>query len=101
MLAEFKYGLEPKETFARYLGDQAKPRRYITSVIQLLYLPLTAIPGSTITSRRAFSRSFTGIICCKVNGSDLRASFALTTCEDGSLTSNTWTNQACLRVFVV
>lgn len=27
MLAEFKYGLEPKETFARYLGDQAKPRR--------------------------------------------------------------------------
>jgi len=27
MLAEFKYGLEPKETFAKYLGDQAKPRR--------------------------------------------------------------------------
>jgi len=27
MLAEFKYGLEPKETFAKYLGDQVKPRR--------------------------------------------------------------------------
>ncbi len=27
MLAEFKYGLEPKETFAKYLGDQSKPRR--------------------------------------------------------------------------
>lgn len=25
MLAEFKYGLVPKETFAPYLGDQAKP----------------------------------------------------------------------------
>ena len=28
MLAEFKYGLEPKETFAKYFGDQVKPRRY-------------------------------------------------------------------------
>ncbi|KZT11374.1 sulfide-quinone oxidoreductase [Laetiporus sulphureus 93-53] len=27
MLAEFKYGLEPKETFATYFGDQKKPRR--------------------------------------------------------------------------
>lgn len=27
MLAEFKYGLEPKESFARYLGDQTKRRR--------------------------------------------------------------------------
>ncbi|KAI0321640.1 FAD/NAD-P-binding domain-containing protein [Amylostereum chailletii] len=27
MLAEFKYGLEPEETFAKYLGDQATPRR--------------------------------------------------------------------------
>ncbi|KAI0928755.1 hypothetical protein AcW1_005907 [Taiwanofungus camphoratus] len=27
MLAEFKYGLEPKESFADYLGDQSTPRR--------------------------------------------------------------------------
>ncbi|ETW86035.1 sulfide:quinone oxidoreductase [Heterobasidion irregulare TC 32-1] len=27
MLAEFKYGLEPAESFAEYLGDQATPRR--------------------------------------------------------------------------
>ncbi|EGN92476.1 hypothetical protein SERLA73DRAFT_191153 [Serpula lacrymans var. lacrymans S7.3] len=27
MLAEFKYGLEPKESFANYLGDQKIPRR--------------------------------------------------------------------------
>ncbi|EMD38532.1 hypothetical protein CERSUDRAFT_113712 [Gelatoporia subvermispora B] len=27
MLAEFKYGLEPKETFAGYFGDQAIPRK--------------------------------------------------------------------------
>ncbi|KAI6150803.1 hypothetical protein BKA82DRAFT_4119972 [Pisolithus tinctorius] len=27
MLAEFKYGLEPKESFARYLGDQTARRR--------------------------------------------------------------------------
>lgn len=27
MLAEFKYGLEPKETFSSILGDQVKPRR--------------------------------------------------------------------------
>ncbi|KAI0041135.1 FAD/NAD-P-binding domain-containing protein [Auriscalpium vulgare] len=27
MLAEFKYGLEPAETFAGYIGDQATPRR--------------------------------------------------------------------------
>jgi len=27
MLAEFKYGLEPKESFASYLGDQAVPRK--------------------------------------------------------------------------
>lgn len=26
MLAEFKYGLEPKESFASFLGDQAVPR---------------------------------------------------------------------------
>lgn len=26
MLAEFKYGLEPKESFASYLGDQSIPR---------------------------------------------------------------------------
>lgn len=31
MLAEFKYGLEPKETFAKYLGDQAKPRRCVST----------------------------------------------------------------------
>lgn len=36
MLAEFKYGLEPKETFSKYLGDQAKPRRCVSSVV-LLY----------------------------------------------------------------
>lgn len=27
MLAEFKYGLEPKETFRDILGDQSKPSR--------------------------------------------------------------------------
>lgn len=27
MLAEFKYGLEPKESFAQYFGDQVKPSR--------------------------------------------------------------------------
>jgi len=27
MLAEFKYGLEPKETFSSFLGDQTQPRR--------------------------------------------------------------------------
>ncbi|THH12752.1 hypothetical protein EW146_g7397 [Bondarzewia mesenterica] len=27
MLAEFKYGLEPSESFANVLGDQSKPRR--------------------------------------------------------------------------
>ncbi|OSX65221.1 hypothetical protein POSPLADRAFT_1178892 [Postia placenta MAD-698-R-SB12] len=27
MLAEFKYGLEPKESLAQYFGDQATPRR--------------------------------------------------------------------------
>ena len=30
MLAEFKYGLEPKETFAGVLGiDQTVPRKYV------------------------------------------------------------------------
>jgi NADPH-dependent 2,4-dienoyl-CoA reductase/sulfur reductase-like enzyme len=29
MLAEFKYGLEPKESFASVLGDQAVPRRSV------------------------------------------------------------------------
>ncbi|KIJ69425.1 hypothetical protein HYDPIDRAFT_106034 [Hydnomerulius pinastri MD-312] len=28
MLAEFKYGLEPKESFSDYLGDQTKRRRF-------------------------------------------------------------------------
>ncbi|TCD69736.1 hypothetical protein EIP91_006503 [Steccherinum ochraceum] len=28
LLAEFKYGLEPKETFAQYLGDQATPKKF-------------------------------------------------------------------------
>ncbi|KAG9309091.1 sulfide-quinone oxidoreductase [Chiua virens] len=28
MLAEFKYGLEPVETFSAFLGDQAQPRRF-------------------------------------------------------------------------
>lgn len=71
MLAEFKYGLEPKETFAKYLGDQVKPRRYVFQTI-LLHLPPTVILGSTTTSRRTFSHSFTGIICYKDNGSGPR-----------------------------
>ena len=29
LLAEFKYGLVPKESFAELIGDQAKPRRYV------------------------------------------------------------------------
>ena len=33
MLAEFKYGPEPKETFAGYLGDQSIPRRHVAIVI--------------------------------------------------------------------
>ena len=37
MLAEFKYGLEPKETFAKYLGDQVKPRRCVP-LATLLYI---------------------------------------------------------------
>lgn len=35
MLAEFKYGLVPKESFADYFGDQAVPRAlyyYLTKV---------------------------------------------------------------------
>jgi len=43
MLAEFKYGLEPKETFAKYLGDQAKPRRSVLLAI-LFHMPLTISP---------------------------------------------------------
>jgi hypothetical protein len=39
MLAEFKYGLEPKETFAKYLGDQAKPRRFV--LLAALTTPIT------------------------------------------------------------
>jgi hypothetical protein len=30
MLAEFKYGFEPKESFASYFGDQAVPRKCVT-----------------------------------------------------------------------
>lgn len=71
MLAEFKYGLEPKETFAKYLGDQAKPRRFVL-LTTFSRLSLTVALGSTITSRRAFSRSFIGIICYRVNGSGPR-----------------------------
>jgi len=71
MLAEFKYGLEPKETFAKYLGDQVKPRRYVLRTI-LLHPPPTVMLGSTTTSRRTSSRSFTGIICYRDNGSDPR-----------------------------
>ena len=78
MLAEFKYGLEPKETFAKYLGDQVKPRRYAASVA-LSSLALSVLSGSTTISRRTFSRLFTGIICCKVNGLDLMVLFALIT----------------------
>ena len=48
MLAEFKYGLEPKETFAKYLGDQAKPRRFVLLTI-LSHLPLTLALGSITT----------------------------------------------------
>ena len=72
MLAEFKYGLEPKETFAKYLGDQAKPRRYVLQTILLHLLP-TVVLGSTITLRRTSFRSFTGITCYKDNGSGPRA----------------------------
>lgn len=71
MLAEFKYGLEPKETFAKYLGDQAKPRRFVPLVI-LLCLPLTVVLGSTTTLRRTYFRSFTGITCYTGNGSGPR-----------------------------
>jgi len=72
MLAEFKYGLEPKETFAKYLGDQVKPRRCVPLAI-LLHSPLTMVLGSTTTLRRTSSRSFTGIICYRANGSGPRA----------------------------
>jgi len=72
MLAEFKYGLEPKETFAKYLGDQVKPRRYAPLTI-LSHSPLTMVLGSTTTSRRMSSRLFTGIICYRANGSVPRA----------------------------
>lgn len=36
MLAEFKYGLVPKESFASYpfLGDQSVPRRYVFSAVR-------------------------------------------------------------------
>jgi hypothetical protein len=37
--------------------------------------------GGTTTSRRTFFRSFTGITCYRVNGSDPRALFALITRE--------------------
>jgi len=72
MLAEFKYGLEPKETFAKYLGDQAKPRRCVPLEI-LLHVPLTVMPGRTTTSRRTSFRSFTGITCYRGDGSGPRA----------------------------
>lgn len=71
MLAEFKYGLEPKETFAKYLGDQVKPRRYVPQTI-LSHFPPTVMLGSTTILRRMSSRSCTGIICCRDNGSDPR-----------------------------
>ena len=48
MLAEFKYGLEPKETFAKYLGDQVKPRRFAPLAV-LSHIPLTAAVGSITT----------------------------------------------------
>jgi hypothetical protein len=31
MLAEFKYGLVPDETFADVLGDQSKPNRSVNA----------------------------------------------------------------------
>ena len=80
MLAEFKYGLEPKETFAKYFGDQAKPRRYTLLTIRIRS-SLTVILGSTTISRKMSSRSFTGIICCKDNGSGQRAWLDPTMCK--------------------
>ena len=71
MLAEFKYGLEPKETFAKYLGDQVKPRRFVLLAI-LSHSPLTVTLGCTTTSRRMSSRLFIGIICYRDNGSGPR-----------------------------
>jgi len=42
MLAEFKYGLEPVETFSRMFGiDQAVPRRCVVSSTPLHFLLLT------------------------------------------------------------
>lgn len=43
MLAEFKYGLEPKETFGGVLGiDQAVPRKCVASWVWVMSPVLTA-----------------------------------------------------------
>lgn len=52
MLAEFKYGLEPKETFAQFV-DQAKPNRLADAsyrFIDSILKPLLA--GYSIILRR-------------------------------------------------
>ena len=45
MLAEFKYGLVPKESFADYFGDQAVPRAlyyYLKKVRSFAFVLMTS-----------------------------------------------------------
>ena len=71
MLAEFKYGPEPKETFGNlpFIGDQAVPRRYVSDVT-IIRRPLLIeyLEASSTTSRKISSRGRTGDLCSRAIG---------------------------------
>jgi hypothetical protein len=64
MLAEFVYGLKPKETFSAF-GDQAVPGRYVLGRSRShplnLYAYQVLTPGHSITSKRSSSKSPAGL----------------------------------------
>jgi hypothetical protein len=68
MLAEFKYGFEPFESFSGVFGDQGTPRRsgqfHLNVTIAMTDMSLDSI----ITSRKIFSPLLTGSISSRVTG---------------------------------
>ena len=50
MLAEFKYGLEPKESFASYLGDQTVRRKFVFFMVVLIVVLTCCLVDQAVLS---------------------------------------------------
>ena len=65
MLAEFKYGLEPKESFSAF-ADQAVPNRCVLDPYQIISLHVNYLSGSSIILKRYDDNTY-GIIVVSAN----------------------------------